>query len=87
LHDSATQTHRIISLGDFTAANTNPSREQHHVVLELRDKQGRSVSYDEAVYDTPDALLEVTAEKSLYADGFGRGNLQPLRSPLRRCGA
>ena len=50
-------------------AGENTDREQHHLVLDLRDKQGRSVSYDESVYNVPDALLEVTPEKSLYADG------------------
>ena len=41
----------------------------YNLVLEFRDKQGRSVSYDDAIYEVPDALLEVTVDKSLYADG------------------
>jgi hypothetical protein len=42
---------------------------QRHLLLEFRDKQGRSVSYEEEIYDASDALLEVTTAKSLYADG------------------
>lgn len=70
---------KIVDLKLLESSERDPANRNtpYSLVLELHDKQGRSVSYDESIYDVPDSLLEVTAEKSLYADG------EPIHVSLR----